>query len=77
MTFVMQSFRLVRCTDDAVIQLRDDELTTHTAAGKTSEEVRGLDRYRELVAGPFGFPGMDVEAGLRAWSAITGGTMAG
>jgi len=77
MTFVMQNFRLVHCTDDIVIQLRDHEFTTHSAAGKATEEVRSLERYEELVAGPFGFPGMDVERGLRAWSAITGGTIAG
>lgn len=77
MTFVMQTFRLVRCTDDEVIQLRDHALTRYTAGGKTTEEVRGLDRYRELVAGPFGFPGMDVDRGLRAWSAITGGEILG
>ena len=72
MTFVMQTFRLVRCTDDEVIQLRDHELTRYTAGAKSTEEVHGLARYRELVAGPFGFPGMDVERGLRAWTAITG-----
>ena len=55
-TFVMQNFRLVRCTDDEVLQLRDHELT----------------RYRDLVAAAFGFPGMDVERGLRAWAAISG-----
>ncbi len=72
MTFVMQNFRLVHCTDDVVIQLRDHELTRYTASGKTTEEVRSLERYRELVAGPFGFPGMAVDRGLEAWSAITG-----
>ena len=77
MTFVMESFRLVRCTDDVVIQLRDHELTRYTAAGKTTEEVRSLERYHELVAGEFGFPGMDVERGLEAWSAITGGSITG
>jgi N-hydroxyarylamine O-acetyltransferase len=77
MTFVMQNFRLVHCTDDEVIQLRDGELTRYRAGGKTTEEVGSLERYRELVAGPFGFPGMDVERGLRAWSAITGGKVPG
>ena len=75
MTFVMQNFRLVTCTDDEVIQLRDHELTRYRAGGKTTEEVHGLARYRDLVAGSFGFPGMDVERGLRAWSAITGATI--
>jgi arylamine N-acetyltransferase len=72
MTFVMQNFRLVRCTDDEVIQLRDHEFTRYTAAGKATEEVRAIARYRELIAGPLGFPGMDVERGLAAWAAITG-----
>lgn len=77
MTFVMQTFRLVHCTDDEVIQLRDGKFTRHTANGKTTEGIGSLERYRELVAGPFGFPGMDVERGLRAWSAITGGRIPG
>lgn len=72
-TFVMQNFRIVRCTDDAVIQLRDHEFTRYTSEGRTTEAVHGLARYRELVGGPFGLPGMDVERGLAAWSAITGG----
>jgi arylamine N-acetyltransferase len=73
-TFVMENFRLVRCTDDEVLQLRDHELTTYRAGGKTVEDVRGADRYRELVGGPFRLPGMDVRRGLAAWEAITGST---
>jgi arylamine N-acetyltransferase len=75
MTFVMHNFRLVKCHDDEVLQLRDHEFTRYRAEGKSTEEVHGLDRYRDLVAGPFGFPGLDVERGLRAWSAITGATI--
>ena len=74
-TFVMQNFRLVRCAEDEVIQLRDHELTRYRSAGKTDEEVYGIARYRELVAEAFGFPGMDVERGLRAWVAITGASI--
>jgi arylamine N-acetyltransferase len=72
-TFVMQNFRLVRMTDDEVIQLRDHELTTYRAAGKSVEEVRDPARYRELIGGPFQLAGMDVERGLRAWEAIRAG----
>jgi arylamine N-acetyltransferase len=72
MTFVMQNFRLVRCADEEVMQLRDHEFSRWTAAGKSVEAVHGVARYRELVAGPFGLPGMDVEGGLAAWAAITG-----
>jgi arylamine N-acetyltransferase len=70
MTFVMQTFRLVRCTDDEVVQLRDGELTRYRAEGKTTEAVEGPDRHREVVAGLFGLPGLDVAAGLEAWAAI-------
>jgi arylamine N-acetyltransferase len=69
-TFVIGSFRLVAFGDDEVIQLRDHQLTTWRSGGKTVEAVDDLERYRELVAGPLGLPGMDVERGLRAWAAI-------
>ncbi len=69
-TFVMQNFRLVRIADDEILQLRDHEFITYRAEGKTTEEIRDPVRYRELIAGPFGLPGMDVERGLRAWSAL-------
>jgi arylamine N-acetyltransferase len=70
MTFVMQTFRLVRCTDHEVVQLRDGELTRYRAEGKTTEAVQGTARHREVVAEVFGLPGLDVEAGLAAWAAI-------
>jgi arylamine N-acetyltransferase len=73
-TFVMQNFRMVRMTDDELIQLRDGELTIWRAGGKTEEPVRDVAHYRELVAGPLGLPGMDVDRGLRAWSALNGVT---
>jgi len=72
MTFVMQNFRLVRCRDDEVVQLRDHEFTRYAAGGKIVEEIRDPARYAELIAGEFALPGMDVERGLRAWAAVTG-----
>jgi arylamine N-acetyltransferase len=72
MTFVMQNFRLVRCRDDEVVQLRDHEFTRYTGGGKTVEQVSEPARYAELVAGEFALPGMDVERGLTAWRAVTG-----
>ena len=74
MTFVMADFRLVRCTDDEVLQLRNHDFATYRASGKTTEWIADSARYRDLVAGAFGFPGMDVDRGLAAWAAITGGT---
>lgn len=74
-TFVMQNFRLVRCADGEVVQLRDNEFTRYRADGKTVDEVYGAARYRELVAEAFGLPGLDVERGLEAWTAITGASV--
>jgi arylamine N-acetyltransferase len=71
-TFVMQNFRLVRIAEDSILQFRDHEFTTYRTGGKSVEEVHDPVRYRELIAGPFRLPGMDVERGLRAWSAVTG-----
>jgi arylamine N-acetyltransferase len=71
-TFVMENFRLVRISEDEVLQLRDDELTTYRASGKQTATIAGPDHYRELIAGPFQLPGMDVERGLRAWASIAG-----
>jgi arylamine N-acetyltransferase len=76
-TFVMQNFRLVRIADDEILQLRDHEYTTYRTTGKVVEEVRDPARYRELIAGPFRLPGMDVDRGLRAWSALTGAVVEG
>lgn len=76
-TFVMQNFRLVRIAEEEVLQLRDDEFTTYRAGGKTVEAVHDLARYRELAAGPFRLPGLDVERGLRAWERINGATVPG
>ena len=72
-SFVIGSFRLVAIGEDEVVQLRDRELTTWRQGGKTVETVRDVAHYRELVAGPLGLPGMDVERGLRAWAAINPG----
>ena len=74
MTFVMQNFRVVVCRpdDDLIIQLRDHDLIHYRASGKTTQEVYGLERYREVVADELGMPGMDVEYALNAWTTITG-----
>lgn len=74
MTFVMQNFRVVVCRpdDDLIIQLRDHDLIHYRASGKTTQEVYGLARYKEVVNGELGMPGLDVEYALKAWVAITG-----
>jgi hypothetical protein len=68
----MNTLRLVLCTDAEVLSLLDHELTVSMADGKRTEEVYGLRRYRELIADGFRLSGMDVAAGLDAWSRLTG-----
>ena len=43
--------------------------------GKTTQEVYGLDQFREVIGDVFGMTGLDVEQALEAWVAITGGTV--
>lgn len=74
-TFVMENFRLVRLAEDEVVQLRDREFLRYTASGRTRETITERARYAELLAGPLGLPGMDVERGLEAWAAVTGATL--
>ena len=40
---------LVRCTPRAVYRLRDDELVTHTAAGKRTERLEGDAAFRRAA----------------------------
>jgi arylamine N-acetyltransferase len=70
--WVVGSLRLVRCLDDEVLQLAAHEFTRYTSAGKQSEEVYGLQRYREIVADAFSAPQLPIAAGLQAWSELTG-----
>ena len=72
MTFVMQNFRIVSCREDLIIQLRDHDLIHYRATGKTTQEVYGLERYRQVVADEFGLTGLDVPKALAAWVTVTG-----
>ena len=72
MTFVMQNFRIVTCREDLIIQLRDHDLIHYRADGKTTQEVYGLERFRQVVADEFGLTGLDVPKALAAWVAVTG-----
>ena len=73
MTFVMQNFRIVACREDLIIQLRDHDLIHYREAGKTTQEVYGLEAFRDVVCNVFGMTGLDVPMALEAWVAITGG----
>jgi hypothetical protein len=67
---VVGNLTLVRCTAEAVYRLRDDELVTHTAAGKQTERLAGAPAIRRAAAEVFGLPRLPVEAALVALDEI-------
>jgi arylamine N-acetyltransferase len=69
-TWVVGNLTLVRCTGEAVYRLRDDELVTHTAAGKQTERLAGAPAFRRAAAEVFGLPRLPVEAALAALDEI-------
>lgn len=60
-TWVVGSLTLVRCTDEAVHRLRDDELVSHRRDGKQVERLVEAADYRRVAAEVFGLPGLPIE----------------
>jgi len=71
-SWVTGSLRLIRCEEDRVLSLHDDELVHFTPAGKRAERVEGAARYRQLAAELFRLPGLPIVEGLRARSELAG-----
>lgn len=65
-TWVTNTLTLIRCTNDAVIHLRNDQLTRYTAAGKTTETVPDTAAIARLAADTFRLPNADIPTALRA-----------
>jgi arylamine N-acetyltransferase len=63
-TWVVGNITMVRCTEEAVHRLRDDELVTHTAAGKRTQRLATRAEYREAAADVFRLPGLPIEEAL-------------
>jgi arylamine N-acetyltransferase len=66
-SFVLGSVTLIRCDDEQVVVLRDDQLTRFTPAGKRNEAVTTDADYARLAAEQFGLPGLPIGEGVRAW----------
>jgi N-hydroxyarylamine O-acetyltransferase len=75
-TWVVGNLTLVRCTSRAVYRLRDDELVTHTAAGKRTERLEGEDAVRRAAGEVFGLPSLPVASALAALAAVRRGAPA-
>jgi len=64
-SWVVENLTLVRCTDDEVVRLRDDQLACYSASGTLSERVAESDLAR-IAADIFGVAALPVDAALHA-----------
>jgi N-hydroxyarylamine O-acetyltransferase len=63
-TWVVGNITLVRCTEEAVHRLRDDELVTHAAGGKKVERLVSTSEYEAAAREVFGLPGLPIGEAL-------------
>lgn len=63
-SWVTGSLTIVRSTEDAVYALKDDSLTCHTAAGKSSETLSEVADYARVVRDFHGMKAADIEGAL-------------
>ncbi len=68
-TWVTSSLTLIRCEEEAVVVLRDEELTRFTAGGKHTERVSAPAEYARVAAEAFRLPEMPIGEGVLAWRA--------
>jgi arylamine N-acetyltransferase len=61
-SFVVGELRLVRTTPDAVISLRDTELSIFTAAGKRTAQLPGGEDFERAARDHFGLPALPLAA---------------
>jgi arylamine N-acetyltransferase len=63
-TWVVGNITLVRCTEEAVHRLRDDELVTHVASGKSTERLTTHSEYEAAAKEVFGLPNLPIGEAL-------------
>lgn len=66
-SFVVSSLTLIRCEDDQVLQLRNDEFIRHTDAGKQRQILTTADDYIRVAAEEFRMPNLPIAEGVAAW----------
>ena len=74
--WVVGSLTLIRCAEDHVYLLRNEEFTRFSADGKRTERVAGPAAASRLAAEAFRMPGLPVEEGLRALAELRGAGVA-
>jgi len=66
-TWVTGSLTFIRCEEEQVVLLRDEELSRFSAAGKRTERISTLADYARVAAETFKLPGLPIEEGVAAW----------
>lgn len=66
-TWVTGSLTLIRCEQDQVAVLRDEELTRFSAAGKSAERIATMAGCARVAAETFKLPALPVADGVAAW----------
>jgi N-hydroxyarylamine O-acetyltransferase len=66
-TWVTGSLTMIRCEEQQVVVLRDDELSRFGAAGKRTERISTLADYARIAAETFGLPALPIADGVAAW----------
>ncbi|HET7771910.1 MAG TPA: arylamine N-acetyltransferase [Chloroflexota bacterium] len=69
-TWVVGNITLVRCTEEAVHRLRDDELVTHAAGGKRVARLGSTSEYEAAAREVFGLPALPIGAALEVLDEI-------
>jgi arylamine N-acetyltransferase len=76
-SWMLGTVTLIRCEEERVLVVRDDQFSEFKASGKSTETIAGLSRYRELVTEVLRLPGLPIEEGVEAWRALAGSRTAG
>jgi N-hydroxyarylamine O-acetyltransferase len=66
-TWVTGSLTLIRCSEEQVLLLRDEELSRLTVAGKQTERISTLADYKRVAAETFRLPALPIAEGVCAW----------
>ncbi len=66
-TWVTGSLTLIRCEEEQVLVLRDEELSRIGAAGKRTERVSTHAEYARAAAETFQLPALPIADGVAAW----------
>ncbi len=70
-SWVVGTLTLIRCEEEQVFVLRDEELSHFTNGGKRTERVSEPARYAQLASEVFRLPALPIADGLAAWRELT------